>query len=573
MIQETTLTPDALEHVPWGGLQPTKSEEWRPKGSAYSPTAFKRALTIARNPPRPMRGATFGSIRPRTDSKRRSERRASFRKALVFEREITLNTDGKSKRWSVQVPATTMNPEMVDMMLELQGLNTFFKDGLEDLDQPTVVLALAKDKVDAGPPSLMVSDSHCVLPLSIESSGQLTHDLPIPLAARRGKNLLPPLALKPSTLQNTYPSIPSAFMGSPSAYSPKFEHANGQNDSSLGLVDMVSSLRSQCAYPQRGPYADCELSVDSPMSAISFASASDQVDDDDDDWAFAVSFLDEYSQPPDVEIEKSRLIGNYPQNMLDVHTQRANSPGLPAVTGPQVSRASEAGSNSPSIYAPSSPIPSSPLPSIPLVSSSRPSSPKGVRSILKSCKNVRFASLPDRSEDTDMEPPISPYIDSPTVAHLQRPRTRTASARVSNLGTENTPVLVTPRSYISKSAYASRHAKADNARANRPVSTPLSTTGNPSHAKRPYLPVSSPPRSSVRQSYAPTRKATPGAGKVGSSSTENENKARASYTPQTSRWTMNDIPFRRGSNAGQSAEGTPRSRMPVPLRNILTRFK
>ena len=47
-------------------------------------------------------------------------RRNLKRDALVFEREITLRTGGTTQRWSLQVPASSMHPEMVDMMVELQ---------------------------------------------------------------------------------------------------------------------------------------------------------------------------------------------------------------------------------------------------------------------------------------------------------------------------------------------------------------------------------------------------------------------------------------------------------------------
>ncbi|KAJ3756945.1 hypothetical protein F5878DRAFT_526698, partial [Lentinula raphanica] len=116
-----------------------------------------------------------------------------------------------------------MNSDLVDMMVELRSLNTYFKEddkndlhtgGLEKTSQE--LLSTPIDTVCTHPPSLIVSNSQCVIPLSLESAGSL-HSAPKTLAARRGNKSL---ALAPLTIKtgaaDPYPSVPTAFLGSPS---------------------------------------------------------------------------------------------------------------------------------------------------------------------------------------------------------------------------------------------------------------------------------------------------------------------------------------------------------------------
>jgi hypothetical protein len=150
-----------------------------------------------------------------------------------------------------------MEPELVDLMVELQDLNAFFKEGLEDVD--TVVAMIDKEKEKLSPPSLVVSNSEKAVPLLLE--GQTASTPPVLLANRRGKKLLSPLRLSqdqtncPYTEINNsnaiqsdilYPGIPTPFFGSPSSYSPQFEYTKADGVS-MPLQDMVSKLRSQCA--------------------------------------------------------------------------------------------------------------------------------------------------------------------------------------------------------------------------------------------------------------------------------------------------------------------------------------
>ncbi|KAJ6518833.1 hypothetical protein C8R45DRAFT_884998, partial [Mycena sanguinolenta] len=353
---------DSPELTPWGGINNAEPSSWKSEGSLYSPQVFKTKMAIARRNRSPELTAQEA-----TPIMGETSHRSSNRNALVFEREIILNSGGQSTRVSLQASSKSMDPGVADMISELRNLNSFFKE------QET------KPSGRPAPPSLIVSNSHFSLPVSLESSGNLTPKAPLALAARRGKKMLPPLSVKPSSGENEYPSIPTAFLGSPSAYSPKFEFASHPHRPSMDLQQMVTSLRSQCA----------------PLNP-----GSTGVDGEVDEWAFADGLLNTYSPRPfDSEFVKKPLL----PDMVDYAAE-----SLTADTPASSSRGSVVSLHhcpSPSDPRPGStlnPPPSAPLPP-------RPAQRTSVRSILKSSKSVRFASLPNERPES----PESPAVVTP----------------------------------------------------------------------------------------------------------------------------------------------------------------
>ncbi|KAF9461208.1 hypothetical protein BDZ94DRAFT_1196526 [Collybia nuda] len=569
-------------HIPWGDLEYGRCMSWIPEGSIYPPDTFAKALSTARNSRRNKDALSppvmFVSSPSPTRGRSASEHRNSFRRALVFERQITLNTGGKTKRWSLQVPATTMNPEMVDMMLELQDLNSFFKDGLDDLDQSVAILDQQKERLE--PPSLMISDSYCALPLSLESSGNLAQDAPVSLATRRGKVSLPPISIEKDIFDNSYPSVPTAFLGSPSVYSPKFEFANASGEPTLDLDDMVANLRSQCviihAQPQPEPSLICRVE----------SSATEFADDGNDDWAFSNTLLGAFGGPPSPDSELSTP-GEYQQasgdsttwNSADITVSASLVGILPSFCSPAKSLSTASSNCAPTVPAPAMPLPPTPLHTALSPSSPPPiasPSPKEVRGILKSCKNVRFASLPGRQEPTDTEPFVPSqhcFTDPATFTSFQRPsRLRTVPQPKFCEIKENTPTFVP-----SRAAPSPIPKVLDLSGISLPISTPSSCTPDNLRAKKTAI-ADQAPRSVGRQRAVSLQKPTlVSHGRNSLKNQESESRARRmSFTSRattSSRWTMNEMPFRRGSNASQQNPDTPKSRMPVPLRNILTRFK
>lgn len=508
------------------------------------------------------------------NKRRASERSSSFRDALVFEHDVMYEIEERARRWSLDVPVTSMNQEMVDMMVELHNLNSFFKAGLEDLDQSVVVLEERKERPE--PPSLMISNSHCAIPISLESSENLVLDPPLSLAARRGKDHLPPLlvkTLKHNALMTEYPSIPTAFLGSPSVYSPKFEYANTADDPSLDLEDMISSLRSQCASihsDSQGPVQTEDL-IPATMDLSADSWTQSCKDNDDAEWAFANSFLRNLG----ASARDSNSIQNPHTNNHAIGPREpspAYSQGTPT-WGSKINPTSYGTIRSP----PRGPPPSTPPP--PLPSPSSPSSPHKVRGILKNSKNVRFASLPVSTSAGNVEIPLSRRRQSMALVPVDRPkRLRPKSNTIAG----SAPPLVLPRTHGTTPSPATKDAKHGG---DRPMSVPSSNHSDGFRSRAPITPgqartpLTSISRQSTPAQKPPAQKPTHvsvGRHSLGRSIKAEINKepdgtkGRASHTPNLSRRWTNENNFCRRSDASQV---TPKSRMPVPLRNILTRFK
>ncbi|CAK5265732.1 unnamed protein product, partial [Mycena citricolor] len=362
---------DSSVHAPWTHATQADSSAWKAEGSAHSPESFKERIELSRREKSSKTTQTFPSLSKRN--------RNSNRDALVFEREIILNTGkGKSKRVSLQAPATRMDPEVVDMISELKDLNAFFKEQETILETPPA-LSL---------PSLIISNSHFSMPVSLESSGNLSSvGTPLALAARRGKKMLPRLTFKKAAGATDYPSMPTAFLGTPSAYSPNFQFsANAAAKSSMDVREMITSLRSQCgpidSDPEEDEYSICVASVESDEEAAN---------DDDDEWAFADGLVDT--------------------------SELTESVFLPACSPPETV---------PSASAP----PATPLPPCP--GPQRAS----VRSILKSSKSVRFASLPHERKVSVVN---KPSAQKASVARAQSTLVRPKSLNPSPVKTSSLP--------------------------------------------------------------------------------------------------------------------------------------
>ncbi|GAW01266.1 hypothetical protein LENED_002850 [Lentinula edodes] len=115
---ESLAFAEAPGHTPWGDVEDHDITPWKPEGSLYAGDTFQMALLKSRQRPSMLRLARQRLPVPNSH----------HRNALVFEREITLKSEGKTKRWSVQVPAGSMDPDLAGMMMELRNLNSYFKE-------------------------------------------------------------------------------------------------------------------------------------------------------------------------------------------------------------------------------------------------------------------------------------------------------------------------------------------------------------------------------------------------------------------------------------------------------------
>lgn len=153
-------------------------------------------------------------------------------------------------------------------------------------------------------PTITVSNSIAVLPVSLESSQNLLHE--VPLAIRRGKKPPPALSLrKPKKMarqsgndHDTYPDISSAFLGSPSpgCQSPTFSFSSGDPSKfTMGLSAMCNSLKALVPPPpftptnSHPPRAKME-----PETRWGMVSSAQLPEVDEDEWAFTQDLVVEW---------------------------------------------------------------------------------------------------------------------------------------------------------------------------------------------------------------------------------------------------------------------------------------
>jgi hypothetical protein len=190
-----------------------------------------------------------------------------------------------------------------------QGSNaTSARNGIEVMGQGFTAV---NEEPDADTvPTIMLSTSTAAMPLSLESYQSVTKANPPPLAVRRGHTGPPslPLPLLPTSADDSYPGIPTAFGGSPNAYTPKFEFCESGGDFSMDLEAMCQDLRLRCPLltppsPIMTSDVSC-LSNGSPLLGCSTTS-------DSDEWGFARELLQ-------VHIERSVIsssVGHEPMNL------------------------------------------------------------------------------------------------------------------------------------------------------------------------------------------------------------------------------------------------------------------
>ncbi|KAJ4469588.1 hypothetical protein J3R30DRAFT_1571855 [Lentinula aciculospora] len=536
---ESLRSAEAPGHTPWGEVEDNNVMPWKPEGSLYAGDAFQQALSKSRQRPvaSPARQRLPGS-------------NPHHRNALVFEREITLKSEGRTKRWSVQVPAGSMNPDVVDMMVELRNLNSYFKEEEKDnmqanasKEKPEELSFSPVDGVYTHPPSLIVSNSQCVIPLSLESAGSL-HIAPKTLAVRRGNKSLAPLSIKSEAVESsTYPSIPTAFLGSPSSYCPTFEFA-GKTRSSTAFQDMIDSLRSQCASLQvKTPHCPAlqeEENLQLIQASLPDPPPSSNVGDGDDEWAFAGSLLEKFPEfgfklASDRPVIEERCEGISSESDIIASGGTALDVTQNELTNANTPSPSIAGSVSPTFSS---------------------NSPRG---ILKRCKSVRFAEAPFIESGSVDTAPVQEVV-SPPICHSTGPSNTRSLKRPSPL--RHTYASQTKATTPSPSCVLA---------VDRQEPETTNPTSSAQHLKRTAI-------TNLGAIPFPNKLKTQTPSSLGRSfcntlvSGKENKKVKSKASSLANRYTMDENALRRASDASNPPE-TLKSRMPVPLRNILTRFR
>ncbi len=288
-----------------------------PEGSCFPPSYLKRCLRERPSPLDTTIPSTFDdscllsasrySKHSKSPSRSRSIRRRASNSAhptctpVITPAHITATVPSvyartRPRRWSINAPPSYLNTEVLNRQLEFRRLSA------------TVgTYSAQSDAWNEGPPpplpSIKVSTSTATIAVSVPGSPEMPTPTPEPLAIRRGKKMLTPLTLHtPKRVDEEYPGIPTAFLGTPSAYSPHFQFSslNARSDTeSLAIGDMINTLRSQVAGLKPLLLAEaCAPLLDKPPHSTDSLSAesSDIVPSiSEDDWAFAHELMSRYS--------------------------------------------------------------------------------------------------------------------------------------------------------------------------------------------------------------------------------------------------------------------------------------
>ena len=303
--------------APWSPPRENPHYVWVPEGSCFPPSYLKRYLRERHSPPDTSPPSTTFDIscllsasnhgeHSKSPScslsiRRRSSNSAHLTRAPDITPTHTIATAPSVcvrtnlRRWSINVPPSYLNTEISKRQLEFRSLDATM--GMHPAQSDTWN--------EAPLPSIKVSTSTATIAVSIPGSPETPRFTPEPepLAVRRGKKMLAPLTLRtPKHTDEEYPGIPTAFLGTPSAYSPHFQFpsSNVRSDTpSLAVGDMINTLRSQVAGLRPSfPAEACAPLLDkqTPSNNSLSAESSDIIQSiSEDDWAFAHELMSRYS--------------------------------------------------------------------------------------------------------------------------------------------------------------------------------------------------------------------------------------------------------------------------------------
>ncbi|KJA28015.1 hypothetical protein HYPSUDRAFT_34285 [Hypholoma sublateritium FD-334 SS-4] len=237
---ENSIGWQAPGHNPWMSTQTYVSRDWIPEGSSFSPEGFSIALFKARH--------RCNDLHP----------------SPCF-----VPSTGSPPEEGPSLESCPQDNLKFDAELESSRISQF-----EDLSRDVSHISnLNRTANKLSLPALVVSDSHFTFPIPFESTSSIVGDTSGTLARRRGREVPPRLFLgqRETTSDLPYPDIPSAFWGLSSLETPHERyHLDLGNTATLRLEDMINNLRLQCLTlgPQTPP-ADPSWNSRSPVSVPS----------------------------------------------------------------------------------------------------------------------------------------------------------------------------------------------------------------------------------------------------------------------------------------------------------------
>lgn len=261
-VKETSAGWQPPGHIPWETVKHSGADTcWVPEGAIFSPDYFSIALSQSRR--------SFRDVQTHLKFCMPSPYTSSLGECMCTDSPVLRSSTGEP-----------MNVELLEMMRELKSIKSFFQNS-QDVCEP--------DNLSL--PSLVVSNSHFTFPIPLESSSSISHSSLNSLAIRRG----PPTLLLPKSRfvqEVSYPGIPTAFLRSHSRYCPNFERCDVQEKPCLEFEEMINNLHLQCSTMslQTSP-------IDTSWNSRSTSDCIDRLTEtDNDDWSFADEFLNDHKQ-------------------------------------------------------------------------------------------------------------------------------------------------------------------------------------------------------------------------------------------------------------------------------------
>ncbi|KAG1876430.1 hypothetical protein DFJ58DRAFT_909726 [Suillus subalutaceus] len=559
------LTPQRPpRHVPWIGDNSVPRHDWISEGSIFPAETIKlqngkiRQARVDQQIQNRSSKEIFSHSTPCTPGIR------SHREIAVISKECPGRQVG-CNRWSVHVPMTAIKQNTVSSgpgpstpVRGRMGTRTHFS--------ASPVLESCSDKTIKQLPSTCRKSSRVLPQLGSINS----------LAIRRGKKVSGLQLKEVDDLE--YPDIPTAFRGSPTVWSPKFDPGVSSPNGKLFTdhSSMLSSLRSQYAAltsgistPVTHENKECkDASVDSDTDSVSLMPSSSH----DDEWAFEndldLDLRDAADNAPltptppltpNIVPDRPRKSLNVPPDRCSARDSLTRSPSPPCLL-----------SVVPAVKVSPAPLtgpPCVPLPPPPVLIT--PSTPPRVRGILKKVKSVRFEDV-RCSQDVGLF--VMPVPES-TAARRPSPLRNSFMSPIDSATSAdakepvNTEPVTSPTTLLPKAIQEPVIKKSHMMKSKLvPKGTILS-----SH-RMSEIPILKFVDNNVRQQVPPVPElngpatSTPGRhNRVASAEKEN---GQTTYARARKRWsTMNENDLRMG------VEGAaPKSRLTTPLRNIF-KFK
>ncbi|KAG1808658.1 uncharacterized protein BJ212DRAFT_1302929 [Suillus subaureus] len=553
------LTPQRPpRHVPWTSDNSIPRHDWISEGSIFPAGTIKLQngkIRQARVDQRIQNGSSkekFLHSTPCTPGIR------SRRETAVISKECPGHQVG-CNRWSVHVPMAAIKQNTVSsgpgLITPVRG-----RMGTRTHSSASPVLESCSDKTIKQLPSTCRKSSR-----ALPQFGSINS-----LAIRRGKKVSGLQLKEVDDLE--YPDIPTAFRGSPTVWSPKFDPGvpslNGKPFTDHS--SMISSLRSQCATltsgistPVTHENRECQDAfVDSDTDSVSLMPSSSH----DDEWAFENDLdldlrgaIDNGSLTPTPSSTPKIVPLNVTPDRCSARASLTRPPSPPCLQ-----------SVVPAVKVSPAPLtgpPCVPLPPPPVLIT--PSTPPRVRGILKKVKSVRFEDVrcsqdvglfimpvPESTAARRPSPLRNSFmgpIDSATSADAKEP------VNTEPVTSPTTPLLEAIQEPVIKKSHMMKSKL-----------VPKGTILN-SH-RMSEVPILKFVDTNVCQQVPPVpelnRPATSTPGRHNRIASAEKENGQTAYARARKRWsTMNENDLRMG------VEGAaPKSRLTTPLRNIF-KFK